>query len=207
LAATGLVIFVMPNFGMTLDATNLISVLSNPEFYAVLFCSIVLIRLLCAPYWIWRDEYVAKLKAQGELRRQVTLSLVHLSIAKVMFDRNGPSEYYVDFEVLNPTSPTILKNWQLFIKTATLTDPLVVTPRFITTDKFVKDAYGPPRSDDMASSPIEQGGKRIGRLGFTFQGSAKDTIGESAASFELTVEDVLARKIIARYSCDFIPTP
>jgi hypothetical protein len=45
-----------PILGMTIDASGLLSLLSNPKFSFGLVVAIVLSRLLCAPYWIWRDD-------------------------------------------------------------------------------------------------------------------------------------------------------
>ena len=52
----GAATFIVSIIGMTIDAAGLLSLLSNPTFYAGLFGAIVLSRLLCAPYWIWQND-------------------------------------------------------------------------------------------------------------------------------------------------------
>ena len=48
--------FLVPIIGMTIDASGLLSLLSNPKFGFGLFGAIVMSRLFCAPYWIWREQ-------------------------------------------------------------------------------------------------------------------------------------------------------
>jgi hypothetical protein len=56
LVIVGTAILLMPIFGMTIDAAGLLALLSNSKFYAILFGTIVMIRLICAPYWIWKED-------------------------------------------------------------------------------------------------------------------------------------------------------
>jgi hypothetical protein len=56
LALIGTVILVVPYFGMTLDASSLLKLIADPRLIAILLGSVVVTRLLCAPYWVWRDE-------------------------------------------------------------------------------------------------------------------------------------------------------
>jgi hypothetical protein len=55
---------VMPRFGMTIDASHLLAVLSNPKFYAILFGSIILFRLVCAQYLVWAEEHDVRIKTE-----------------------------------------------------------------------------------------------------------------------------------------------
>jgi hypothetical protein len=68
----GAATFLVPTIGMTINAAGLLSLLSNPKFYAGLFGAIVLSRLLCAPYWIWQDDQtkIAALRKDPNAARQ-----------------------------------------------------------------------------------------------------------------------------------------
>jgi len=57
------------------DASNLIALLSNPKFYAILFGAIIATRLLCAPYWVWKAE---KDKAEQSTKHGAGMSLREL---------------------------------------------------------------------------------------------------------------------------------
>jgi hypothetical protein len=61
--AIGAAILVLPNFGMTINPSSL-TILADPKFYAVLFGSIVIVRLVCAPFWVWKAERKARLAAE-----------------------------------------------------------------------------------------------------------------------------------------------
>jgi len=63
----GAAILLMPRFGMTFDASGLAAMLSNPTFYAILFGSVVLVRLVCAPYWIWKEERAARINVESQI--------------------------------------------------------------------------------------------------------------------------------------------
>lgn len=56
LAAVGAAILLTPKFGVSVDVSALTTLMTDPKVYATLFGSVILTRLLCAPYWVWRDE-------------------------------------------------------------------------------------------------------------------------------------------------------
>jgi len=126
--------------------------------------------------------------------QELLRDLITLTITRVRFDPNGPSELYVYYELLNPGEQTILRNWRLLIRTAKRSDPIIITPRFIETG----------RHENIENNPIERGGKREGKFGFTFGGAAKDIVGDRGATFNLSAVDVKGRKIEASYSCNTI---
>jgi hypothetical protein len=159
-----------------------------------------------ASYRVWSAERMGVIALEGELNC-IRDGVVRLTITGALFDRNGPTELYIQFEILNPADPTIIRNWALSIRAPNLSAPLVIVPRFVMTDRLRHDVWGVPRSEDLASYPLEKGGRRQGRVGFTFKGSARDIIGDRNVSFDLSAEDVMGRKIEAAYSCDSIPTP
>src|SRR4029077_15894239 len=53
-----------PSFGMTIDASALVTTLRSPMFLAVLVGSVILVRLVCVQYWIWTKERDARIKAE-----------------------------------------------------------------------------------------------------------------------------------------------
>jgi hypothetical protein len=72
----GAVAFLVPIIGMTIDAAGLLSLLSNPKSYAVLFGAIVLSKLLCASYWIWQRD-------QKEIIALTAAKLCKKSVAEI----------------------------------------------------------------------------------------------------------------------------
>jgi hypothetical protein len=64
----GTALLVLPRFGMTLDAAALLVIINNPVFYAVCFGSVILVRLLCSPYWVWKAEGDAKIDAEIDVK-------------------------------------------------------------------------------------------------------------------------------------------
>jgi hypothetical protein len=79
----GVATLLVPNFGMTIDMTDLVNILKTPAIYAILFGSIILVRLICAPYWVWREERAARTMAEGEfsddIRKNIDLKISALS--------------------------------------------------------------------------------------------------------------------------------
>jgi len=68
----GAAAFLVPTLGMTIDTAGLLSLLSNPKFGFGLFGAIVISRILCAPYWIWKDDQktIAALREDHTAERQ-----------------------------------------------------------------------------------------------------------------------------------------
>lgn len=80
----GAVAFLVPPIlGMTIDAAGLLSLLSNPKFYAILFGAIVLSRLLCAPYWIWQDDQKKIALLSAETRKHANKMFLHHCYAEI----------------------------------------------------------------------------------------------------------------------------
>jgi hypothetical protein len=159
-----------------------------------------------ASYRVWRTECVRIIALEIQLKA-MQADLAQLTILKVSFDANGPTEFYVDYRISNPSSPTTIRAWQLLIAAPRLgSTPICVVPQHISTGRLLQDYRGAILVDDMATTPIEQGGIREGRLTFSFSKSAKDTIGECDAIFELSADDIKGHKIRTAYSCAIIPT-
>jgi hypothetical protein len=76
LVIAGTAILLVPIIGMTIDASGLRALLSNAEFYAILFGSIVLSRLLCAPYWVWKEEREARVKAEKQIASPIAATIL-----------------------------------------------------------------------------------------------------------------------------------
>jgi hypothetical protein len=56
LAAIGTAILFASFLGIEVNAQGLVALLGDPRFYAVLFGSVIITRLMCAPYWVWKAE-------------------------------------------------------------------------------------------------------------------------------------------------------
>ena len=52
----GAAILFAPQLGVNMDDSAVAALMTDPKVYAILFGSVILTRLLCAPYWVWRDE-------------------------------------------------------------------------------------------------------------------------------------------------------
>jgi ketol-acid reductoisomerase len=66
------------------------------------------------------------------------------------------------------------------------------------TGKSVKDSFGVIKQEDLAQQPLEPGGTRNGRLGFTFHKMvAQDLFGEKGLRFRITAEDVYGKQMEA----------
>ena len=76
---------------MSIDASGLLAWLSNPAFYAIFFGSVVVCRLLCAPYWIWKEERQARLKTEALVYRPF-IDIEHSDLFLVRQTKNGRHE-------------------------------------------------------------------------------------------------------------------
>jgi hypothetical protein len=56
LAGIGALSFSLHSLGLEANTSDIVALLGEPRFYAILFGAVILTRLLCAPYWVWRDE-------------------------------------------------------------------------------------------------------------------------------------------------------
>jgi hypothetical protein len=68
LVIIGAAIWLLPIFGMTVNSSALLSIFAVPQFYAILFGSIVIVRLICAPYWVWKAERIKIIELEAKLR-------------------------------------------------------------------------------------------------------------------------------------------
>ncbi len=76
LIALGWAGLLLPRAGMSFNAGPLQELLENPATYAVLFGSIVGVRLFCAPYWVWKEEYLKRKTAEEAVAPRVSFSLM-----------------------------------------------------------------------------------------------------------------------------------
>lgn len=65
----GCTIWLAAAFGMTIDASGLVTMIRSPTFYVMLFGVVVLVRLAFAQYWMWVDEHNARIKAETQLNQ------------------------------------------------------------------------------------------------------------------------------------------
>ena len=71
----GAAIWFLPMFGMTVNSSALLDILGAPQFYAILFGSVVIMRLICAPYWVWKAEREARLLAEAKFDKRARVLL------------------------------------------------------------------------------------------------------------------------------------
>lgn len=145
--------------------------------------------------------FAAPAKLDAELRaalNEATKDAVQLSILKVSFDPNGPTELYVDLRLSNPGAPTILKGWAISISK----DSKMLLERFaprVTYAPLTINALGLALGEDLSKQPLESGGERELRFTFTYKGGAKQQFGQSGTHFRLIGYDVRNREIGADY--------
>ena len=147
-----------------------------------------LVSFFVSSFAVWQREHSARVDAEGRLK-QIENQIPQLIIRGALFDTNGPTEFYIDFRISNPSHPTIVRAWRLLIDTPKSRNPILIEPRLISTNK-PQDHRAPPAPEDMSMTPLEQGGTRDGRITFSFSMSAKNIIGERDVKFELIAEDV-----------------
>jgi hypothetical protein len=75
----GAAIWFAPSLGMTIDASELITMLRSPAFLTALVGGVILFRLVGAQYWVWTEEHNARIKAESQVadlsQRYVQLSV------------------------------------------------------------------------------------------------------------------------------------
>ena len=103
---------------------------------------IIAVRILLAPYWIWKED-----RTQEDILRATidSAGLLHLEILKIVFDPNGPKEIYVDFCLSNPGEPTIIKDWRLTAISPSGSTLNAVSPHYIHTHTFLNLLGPAPR--------------------------------------------------------------
>jgi hypothetical protein len=77
----GAAIWLLPIFGMTVNASALLNILVSPKFYAILFGSVILVRLICAPYWIWKVEREARIDAESKVNKQENRKIIKVALS------------------------------------------------------------------------------------------------------------------------------
>ncbi len=76
LIALGWATLLLPRAGVSFDVSPLQALVENSTTYAVLFGSIVVIQLVCAPYWVWKEEHLKRKTAEEAISPSATLSLM-----------------------------------------------------------------------------------------------------------------------------------
>jgi hypothetical protein len=139
----------------------------------------------------WQDEHRERVALEAQ-RPQ-------LQILGIQFD-HVLTEMYVDFLVINPGDPTTIANWTLSISTSSRTIS-GVKQRGLMTERIVKTPLGGIEHDDLVKQPLESGGRRQGRLTYTFTGQdARKEFGRSGTRFDLAAEDVRGLPIRATFT-------
>lgn len=157
-----------------------------------------------AGYRAWateRDRAANAEERADALQAQIdSKSAVYLDIKDIIFDPNGPKEMYVECIIENSGRPTILKNWYLKIQTSKSEENNFV-PRWYSTGKCINDPVSGIMPEDLSVNPLEEGGSRSMRLGFTISDVVpKENFGQPGTRFTLSAQDVKNRPIEASFS-------
>lgn len=123
LAIVGAASLLVPTFGMNIDLSGLAALLSNPILYAFLVGSIVLFNLVCAPYWIWKEQEtkIAGLESASNFGPKIRVSLKQ---GLVQLER-GLRCCLADIENIGAASA---RNCQILISERRLSDVFDVRP-------------------------------------------------------------------------------
>jgi hypothetical protein len=65
----GCAIWLATGFGMTIDPSDLVTMVRSPTFYVMLVGVVVAVRLVFAQYWMWVDEHKARISAENQIIR------------------------------------------------------------------------------------------------------------------------------------------
>jgi hypothetical protein len=76
--------WLLPSLGMTIDASSLLALLTSSKFYAFLFVALILVNLICAPYWVWKGERDARLHAESMIHTQESRKAIRVALGEFM---------------------------------------------------------------------------------------------------------------------------
>ena len=123
---------------------------------------------------------------------------VNFKILKVTFDPNGPTEFYVDFNIANLGKPTTLEDWSLSIRRAGHIlwerEPRVT---FMSTYNPSANKLDPPL--DLAKRPLASGEQLRPHFTWTYDGNAKEVFGYPGTLFVLSARDIRGREVSDTY--------
>jgi hypothetical protein len=108
---------------------------------------------------------------------------LRISISDVIFDPNGPTEYYVEFRLSNVGPPTTIEGWNLsiFKNGNILQDGQPPRVTFSPTYNPSTNRLDPPK--DLSTQPIQTGEQIRPRFTWTFKGNPKNNLAAPAHVF------------------------
>jgi hypothetical protein len=123
-----------------------------------------------------------------------------MKILNVVFDPNGPTEFYIDFQLSNLGAPTTVKGWNLsiFKDGAVLLDRQPPRGTFSPTVTAWTGTLNPPI--DLSTRPLQTGEEMRPHFTWTYQGNAKNTFGQPGTRFHFVAYDIRGREISADYN-------
>ena len=134
------------------------------------------------------------------IERKKERSMVVMDIQAIQFDRNGPSELYIDIFLRNTGPPATVTSWSLSVYRGEEIILAGMRPRFVPPGRVTFVASGPPKTEILDRDPIPEGGTVTGRLGFTFSKMvAEDVVGEGGLRFRVLADDVYEKRLDASF--------
>ena len=119
-------------------------------------------------------------------------------ITEVIFDPNGPGEFYVAFRIANLGLPTTIEGWNLSIERSGIT--LLSGPPRVTFSPTFNSSTGrldPPK--DLSKTPVQTGEQLNPRFTWTYAGNAKQDFGHPGTRFVLSARDIRRRELRTEY--------
>ena len=107
-------------------------------------------------------------------------------------------EIFLDFRIKNHSKPTTLKNWELRVFGLNLSARGLKPERPIFNNK-AQNRDGIFIGENLAEDPLQPFSERSGQFIYACEGQQTEQFIQPGLSFELAVEDILGRKIIARH--------
>jgi hypothetical protein len=154
--------------------------------------------IVVAPYALHRDAQRKTIEAEARLR-VYELDKVQLELLAFRREPGEANKIFLDFRVRNLGKPTTLKNWELNV-----TGPDHLEVHRLHPDRPILNNesytyYGNRMGEDLTKNPLETGGERRDTFIYTCQGQQAEQFSQPGLSFELTVEDIFGRKVIAQH--------
>lgn len=155
----------------------------------------------CYRAWAVERERAINAEKRADSLQSIIASKaeVHLDIKDIFFDPNGPTEMRIDCFIENSGRPTIIKKWHLKVETSK-GEEHNFEPRYSNTSKMINVPLVGLVPEDLAITPLEEGGCRIFYLGFTILDVVpKENFGQAGTRFILSAQDVKNRPIEASF--------
>jgi hypothetical protein len=153
--------------------------------------------ILVAPWVLHRDAQRKTIEADERLAIY-ELDKAQLEILKLRWDRYGIGKIVLDFSIKNYSKPTTLKNWELNVVGPNLNVHELSPERPIFNNK-TQNYDGNFIGENLTEDPLPPFAERRGQFIYACQGQQAEQFSQSGLCFELTVEDIFGRKIVAKH--------